>query len=207
MSYHVGDMVRHRRFGVGTVIEGGSGRVVIRFPDHGDRVFVPEIAPLTKVGDEAPSEFAASRKNGNEGSLDGIEAYQGGALHASPNEEVRERIQAFLRLGDSQGWDAYDDEPGEDDEDLAEMLAIAAEYGQEQALAKLFAATAKREVVPNAPRDMLRGTRTRRHVSSSRRSKKFSGSIVRSFRSPPVRSSIGWWAPTVIPKTNVHTSA
>ena len=60
MRYHAGDTVRHRRFGVGTVIDAGWGRVVIRFPNHGDRVFAPEIAPLTKVGAEAPAEFAAS---------------------------------------------------------------------------------------------------------------------------------------------------
>jgi hypothetical protein len=94
-------------------------------------------------------ETTASRKNGN---TDGIEAYRGGGLRASPREEVRERIRTFISLGDKQGWDAYNDEPDDDDDDddkgydyewTPELLAIAAEYGQEQALAKLFASSRK----------------------------------------------------------------
>lgn len=57
-TFRVGEKVRHRRFGVGTVTEAMGGRITIRFPDQ-DRVFVPEIAPLTKVDGEANSEFAA----------------------------------------------------------------------------------------------------------------------------------------------------
>jgi hypothetical protein len=137
-TYHVGEEVRHARFGVGVVTKGGSGRVEIRFEGHGTKQFVPEIVPLAKTGKANP-EFASSRNNGN---TDDIEAYRGGALHASPSEEVRERIQTFIGLGDKQGWSPYDDT---DDEDYdyawtPELLAIKAEYEQEEALAGLFAA-------------------------------------------------------------------
>jgi hypothetical protein len=134
-------------------------------------------------------ETTASRKNGN---TDGIEAYRGGGLRASPREEVRERIRTFISLGDKQGWDAYNDEPDDDDDDddkgydyewTPELLAIAAEYGQEQALAKLFALAAKTDTAPpSGPRASLVGTHTRRRGSSSRRSRRFSGSTGRNCR-------------------------
>jgi DNA helicase-2/ATP-dependent DNA helicase PcrA len=47
-SYRAGEKVRHARFGVGEVVEAGAGRVVVRFGTQ-ERVFVPEIAPLSKV--------------------------------------------------------------------------------------------------------------------------------------------------------------
>jgi DNA helicase-2/ATP-dependent DNA helicase PcrA len=40
--------VRHAKFGVGEVVEAGGGKVVVRFGTQ-ERVFVPEIAPLTKA--------------------------------------------------------------------------------------------------------------------------------------------------------------
>jgi DNA helicase II / ATP-dependent DNA helicase PcrA len=48
VSYRAGERVRHARFGVGEVVEAGDGRVVVRFGGQ-ERVFVPEIAPLSKV--------------------------------------------------------------------------------------------------------------------------------------------------------------
>ncbi|HEY6674230.1 MAG TPA: hypothetical protein VIZ59_04880 [Rubrobacteraceae bacterium] len=48
VSYRAGEKVRHARFGVGEVVEAGAGRVVVRFGTQ-ERVFVPEIAPLSKI--------------------------------------------------------------------------------------------------------------------------------------------------------------
>jgi DNA helicase II / ATP-dependent DNA helicase PcrA len=48
VQYRAGEKVRHARFGVGEVVEAGAGRVVVRFGTQ-ERVFVPEIAPLSKV--------------------------------------------------------------------------------------------------------------------------------------------------------------
>jgi hypothetical protein len=48
IAYRAGDAVRHARFGVGEVAATGDGRVVVRFGTQ-ERVFVPEIAPLTKI--------------------------------------------------------------------------------------------------------------------------------------------------------------
>jgi DNA helicase-2/ATP-dependent DNA helicase PcrA len=48
VSYRAGEKVRHARFGVGEVVDAGAGRVVVRFGTQ-ERVFVPEIAPLSKV--------------------------------------------------------------------------------------------------------------------------------------------------------------
>jgi DNA helicase II / ATP-dependent DNA helicase PcrA len=48
VAYRAGERVRHARFGVGEVVEAGDGRVVVRFGAQ-ERVFVPEIAPLSKV--------------------------------------------------------------------------------------------------------------------------------------------------------------
>jgi DNA helicase-2/ATP-dependent DNA helicase PcrA len=47
-SYRAGERVRHAKFGVGEVVEAGGGKVVVRFGTQ-ERVFVPEIAPLTKA--------------------------------------------------------------------------------------------------------------------------------------------------------------
>ncbi len=49
ISYRVGDVVRHARLGRGEVTATGEGRVVIRFGAD-ERTFVPELAPLTKIG-------------------------------------------------------------------------------------------------------------------------------------------------------------
>jgi DNA helicase II / ATP-dependent DNA helicase PcrA len=46
--YRAGEKVRHARFGVGEVVEAGDGKVVVRFGTQ-ERIFVPEIAPLSKV--------------------------------------------------------------------------------------------------------------------------------------------------------------
>jgi len=47
-AFRAGEKVRHARFGVGEVVEAGDGRVVVRFGAQ-ERVFVPEIAPLSRV--------------------------------------------------------------------------------------------------------------------------------------------------------------
>jgi ATP-dependent DNA helicase UvrD/PcrA len=47
-SYRAGERVRHAKFGVGEVVEAGEGKVVVRFGTQ-ERIFVPEIAPLSKV--------------------------------------------------------------------------------------------------------------------------------------------------------------
>jgi DNA helicase-2/ATP-dependent DNA helicase PcrA len=47
-TYRAGERVRHAKFGVGEVVEAGGGRVVVRFGTQ-ERVFVPEIAPLTRA--------------------------------------------------------------------------------------------------------------------------------------------------------------
>jgi DNA helicase II / ATP-dependent DNA helicase PcrA len=47
-AYRAGERVRHAKFGVGEVVEAGGGKVVVRFGTQ-ERVFVPEIAPLTRA--------------------------------------------------------------------------------------------------------------------------------------------------------------
>jgi DNA helicase-2/ATP-dependent DNA helicase PcrA len=47
-AYRAGERVRHTKFGVGEVVEAGEGKVVVRFGTQ-ERIFVPEIAPLSKV--------------------------------------------------------------------------------------------------------------------------------------------------------------
>jgi DNA helicase-2/ATP-dependent DNA helicase PcrA len=47
-TFRAGERVRHAKFGVGEVVESGGGKVVVRFGAQ-ERVFVPEIAPLTKA--------------------------------------------------------------------------------------------------------------------------------------------------------------
>jgi DNA helicase-2/ATP-dependent DNA helicase PcrA len=48
VAFRAGERVRHAKFGVGEVVEAASGRVVVRFGGQ-ERVFVPEIAPLSKA--------------------------------------------------------------------------------------------------------------------------------------------------------------
>jgi DNA helicase-2/ATP-dependent DNA helicase PcrA len=47
-TFRAGERVRHTKFGVGEVVEAGGGKVVVRFGTQ-ERVFVPEIAPLSKA--------------------------------------------------------------------------------------------------------------------------------------------------------------
>jgi DNA helicase-2/ATP-dependent DNA helicase PcrA len=47
-AYRAGERVKHARFGVGEVVEATDGKVVVRFGTQ-ERIFVPEIAPLTKA--------------------------------------------------------------------------------------------------------------------------------------------------------------
>ena len=47
-EYRAGEKVRHAKFGVGEVVEAGSGKVVVRFGVD-EKTFVPEIAPLSRV--------------------------------------------------------------------------------------------------------------------------------------------------------------
>jgi DNA helicase-2/ATP-dependent DNA helicase PcrA len=46
-AYRAGERVRHAKFGVGEVVEAGAGKVVVRFGTQ-ERIFVPEIAPLSR---------------------------------------------------------------------------------------------------------------------------------------------------------------
>ena len=49
-TYRVGEKVRHAKFGVGEVVESTAGKVVVRFgAEAGERILVPELAPLTRV--------------------------------------------------------------------------------------------------------------------------------------------------------------
>jgi DNA helicase-2/ATP-dependent DNA helicase PcrA len=48
VGYSAGEKVRHARFGVGEVVEAQRGKVVVRFGSQ-ERMFVPELAPLSKV--------------------------------------------------------------------------------------------------------------------------------------------------------------
>ena len=48
-TYHVGEEVRHRSFGVSVVTAVGNNAVVVRYGEQ-ERTFVPQIAPLTRVG-------------------------------------------------------------------------------------------------------------------------------------------------------------
>ena len=43
-----GERVRHAKFGVGEIVEAQKGRVVVRFGSE-ERIFVPELAPLSKA--------------------------------------------------------------------------------------------------------------------------------------------------------------
>jgi hypothetical protein len=47
-EFSVGGKVRHPKFGTGEVLDFSEGRIVVRF-DEGERTFVPEIAPLSKL--------------------------------------------------------------------------------------------------------------------------------------------------------------
>lgn len=43
-----GERVRHAKFGIGEVVEAQDGKVVVRFGSE-ERIFVPELAPLSKA--------------------------------------------------------------------------------------------------------------------------------------------------------------
>jgi len=47
-DYSAGEKVRHAKFGVGEVVEAQEGKVVVRFGSQ-ERIFVPELAPLSKA--------------------------------------------------------------------------------------------------------------------------------------------------------------
>jgi DNA helicase-2/ATP-dependent DNA helicase PcrA len=47
-AFQTGERVRHAKFGVGEVVEAGDGKVVVRFGTQ-ERIFVPELAPLSKA--------------------------------------------------------------------------------------------------------------------------------------------------------------
>ncbi|MDP8947443.1 MAG: DNA helicase PcrA [Actinomycetota bacterium] len=47
-AFRAGERVRHAKFGVGEVVEAGEGKVIVRFGTQ-ERIFVPEIAPLSKA--------------------------------------------------------------------------------------------------------------------------------------------------------------
>jgi DNA helicase II / ATP-dependent DNA helicase PcrA len=47
-AFSAGERVRHAKFGVGEVVEAQDGKVVVRFGSK-ERIFVPELAPLSKA--------------------------------------------------------------------------------------------------------------------------------------------------------------
>jgi DNA helicase II / ATP-dependent DNA helicase PcrA len=47
-AFNAGERVRHAKFGVGEVVEAQDGKVVVRFGAE-ERIFVPELAPLSKA--------------------------------------------------------------------------------------------------------------------------------------------------------------
>jgi DNA helicase-2/ATP-dependent DNA helicase PcrA len=47
-DYSAGERVRHAKFGVGEIVEAQKGKVVVRFGSE-ERIFVPELAPLSKA--------------------------------------------------------------------------------------------------------------------------------------------------------------
>jgi DNA helicase II / ATP-dependent DNA helicase PcrA len=47
-DYSAGERVRHAKFGVGEIVEAQKGRVVVRFGSE-EKIFVPELAPLSKA--------------------------------------------------------------------------------------------------------------------------------------------------------------
>jgi DNA helicase-2/ATP-dependent DNA helicase PcrA len=48
VAFSTGERVRHAKFGVGEVVEAQDGKVVVRFGSE-ERIFVPELAPLSKA--------------------------------------------------------------------------------------------------------------------------------------------------------------
>lgn len=48
MAFSAGEKVRHAKFGEGEVVEAGDGKVIVRFGAQ-ERIFVPELAPLSKA--------------------------------------------------------------------------------------------------------------------------------------------------------------
>ena len=48
VGYSAGEKVRHAKFGVGEVVEAQAGKVIVRFGTD-ERIFVPELAPLSKA--------------------------------------------------------------------------------------------------------------------------------------------------------------
>ncbi|CAN5223121.1 DNA helicase PcrA [soil metagenome] len=48
VGFSAGEKVRHAKFGVGEVVEARDGKVVVRFGGQ-ERIFVPELAPLSKA--------------------------------------------------------------------------------------------------------------------------------------------------------------
>ncbi len=141
-TYHIGEEVRHQKFGVGVVVDSGAHTVDVRFEEHGTRRFVPGIAPLTKTGNKTNPEFAASsRNNSDSGDDDGIEAYRGGAIGSTTNPEWREFVKKWKVFeGEREDAAQVADRLTDEDEDFDE---IAAEYGQQEALAKKFASSRK----------------------------------------------------------------
>ena len=47
-AFSAGEKVRHAKFGEGEVVEAGDGKVIVRFGAQ-ERIFVPELAPLSKA--------------------------------------------------------------------------------------------------------------------------------------------------------------
>jgi DNA helicase-2/ATP-dependent DNA helicase PcrA len=48
VGFSAGEKVRHAKFGVGQVVEARDGKVVVRFGGQ-EKIFVPELAPLSKA--------------------------------------------------------------------------------------------------------------------------------------------------------------
>ncbi|MBA2693879.1 MAG: ATP-dependent DNA helicase PcrA, partial [Rubrobacter sp.] len=47
-SYEAGEKVRHAKFGVGEVVDASEGKIVVRFGGE-ERIFIPDLAPLSKA--------------------------------------------------------------------------------------------------------------------------------------------------------------
>jgi DNA helicase-2/ATP-dependent DNA helicase PcrA len=47
-AFSAGERVRHAKFGVGEVVEAQDGKVIVRFGSE-ERIFVPELAPLSRA--------------------------------------------------------------------------------------------------------------------------------------------------------------
>lgn len=62
-TYSQGAQVEHQKFGLGTVLSHTDERITIKFDDHGEKKFIPQmvLASLKKSDRQPPVEKRASR--------------------------------------------------------------------------------------------------------------------------------------------------